>query len=346
MSTALGPFKAIPPAGGFKAVLTPKVSPGTLRISVQKLFATGTFTVDWGNGSPVSYSLGTTPATTPTGTITVKCDVDGLEFDVLDNQITTCTITGGGLVRTLSLNALSLLTSFSMDNGTGLNSLASTFFNCSGLTSISFTNPDLTGVSSLSQVCRGCSSLTSFPLLTFDSSLTNMSRAFQDSGLTSFPLIATGSVTNFFNCWDNAALTSFPLIDTSSGTDFESAWENNEFTSFPGIDLSAATTLENAFSSCDSMTSFTPTDFGSCTNFVGMFSACNSLISLGNLKTEAGEQFSGMFSGCTDLETIGAIDTTSTTSTSTNMFAGCTSLTSPNASQQTDLADSDGANFN
>jgi len=325
MVESLGPFKTALPAAGplaadagsflvtgsdatlikagpsFKATLVPVASPGALRLT---LITTGgvDFTVDWGDGSPITYSSGTvSPGVVPTGDVIVETESTNITaFRIVDNQIKTCSIIGGANLKSLGNTCTNktAIESFTIDSGVNITSLNQAFSGASGLTTFTVTDSDL-------------------------SSATNFSSAFRGSALTSFGNYNLDSIDNAISAWRDTAITSFPAIDLSSATSLRESWEG-----------------------CTSLTSFGGYDFGACTNFIDTFRGCTSVTTIGNLQTEAGTNFAGMFLGCSALTTIGALDTTSTVGASSGMFTGCTSLTSPNSATQTDLADSDGADFN
>lgn len=166
--------------------------------------------------------------------------------------------------------------------------------------------------------------------------------------MTSFSLDDASNVTTIRAAWqNNFALTSFPNIAFPEALNIDGAWGGcTALTSFPAIAFPVATTAEDVFNNCNVMVSCGVTDFSSVENFISAFRDCDALTSLGNLETEAGTDFDNMFNGCGDLETIGAIDTTGTSGASTGMFTGCTSLTSPDSTEQSNLASASGYDFN
>ena len=160
------------------------------------------------------------------------------------------------------------------------------------------------GATSQNVAFRGC---TNMVITATDSgnfeSVTNFSSTWREcSGLTSFPLIDTGSVTNFYGAWRGcSSLTSFPLIDTRSGTNFQEAWNIcSSITSFPALDTSSGTNFSNAFR-MSSLTSFPLIDTSSGTNFFSSWSGCSSLTSFPLLDTSSGINFQKAWTFCLSL---------------------------------------------
>jgi len=144
---------------------------------------------------------------------------------------------------------------------------------CSNLRITASDLPNSGTVTNFAQAWLNCTSLTSFPLID-TSSGTSFVQAWRDcSSLTSFPLIDTSSGTNFIQAWLNcSSLTSFSLIDTSSGTNFAQAWFNcSSLTSFPLIDTSSGTSFSVTWFNCSSLTSFPLLSFASMTTGVNCF---------------------------------------------------------------------------
>jgi hypothetical protein len=360
------------PGSNFEAVVEPENLIAACRFQIN---GGSPWTVDWGDGTPIEYNSGDTPAVVPTGTITVKSEDNALTFRCINNTITSIAITGGATLNGAVLMCLNLskMTAFSIDTMENVANYSQAWKGCSGLTS--FPLIDVSAAINFSSAWYDCSGLTSFPLLVLPATLVNLSSSWYGcTGLTSFPLLDTSQVNSFSSAWANCTdLTSFPLIDTSTGTSFSGAWFNcgglttfplldmssatgcvqtwaycYGFSTFPNIDLSNVTSFYECFWNAQQMTAFTPTDLSSGVDFTRMFENCINLISLGNLITEGptNQIFEKMFLACNDLETIGAIDTTGTIGTTLGMFTGTSVLTSPNASEQTDLGDSNGADFN
>jgi hypothetical protein len=99
-----------------------------------------------------------------------------------------------------------------------------------------------------SSTWQNCSALTSFPadakLGTEVTGYVNFTRAWQDSGLQSFPALDLSKGDNFQNAWFGTPMQSFPA-DIKLGTAIESGhvtfvntWRATNLTSFPALDFS------------------------------------------------------------------------------------------------------------
>jgi len=124
----------------------------------------------------------------------------------------------------------------------------------------------------------------------------SFTRAWQDSGLTSFPALDLSRGNSFDRAWLNcSALTSFPA-DAKLGTEannvnFKEAWRDSGLTSFPALDLSNAITLYGAWRGCNNMLSFGLVDTSSVTNFDDAWLGCASLTSFPLIDTSSGTNF-------------------------------------------------------
>ena len=172
--------------------------------------------------------------------------------------------------------------------------MSSMFFQCSGLTSITFgDNFDTSNVTSMYNMFSSCSGLTSITFGdNFDTSnVTSMNRMFDYcNNLTSLDvtLFNTSNVTNmsamFFNC---NSLTSLDvtLFDTSN-----------------------VSNMGHMFNSCESLTELDLSNFDTSklTSMFGMFSSCSGLTSLdlSNFNTSNVTDMSHMFSYCENLTSI------------------------------------------
>ena len=84
----------------------------------------------------------------------------------------------------------------------------------------------------------------------------------------------TGNVTDFSRAWRESGITSFPLIDTSSATTFIYAYQDcTSLASFPLLDVSSVENMRDAFSGCTGLNGYAfPTlHLDSMTNGFEMF---------------------------------------------------------------------------
>lgn len=214
----------------------------------------------------------------------------------------------------------------------------------------------MTGCGQLTSMDSSFNTRTKFTSITMDdtSNVTNWRQAFRQT-----TNLATCNVTDFsgavlgsagFQC--NAA---FQLSGIASLGAIVVSGDCNQMFSNSGIlaidssaDFSAITEADQMFLNSDIVT-FPAMDMSDCVNFDSMFRDCSDLETVGALITgEAADSvdYDAMFLNCVSLTSIAAIDTTNTSSTSLSMFGNCGALTSPNGSEQADLADFNGADFN
>jgi hypothetical protein len=258
------------------------------------------------------------------------------------------------------------LTSFSSELPQATN-VSQSWYGCSSLSDFSTT--DIKNCTNFSSAWQNCAALTSFPAgakLGTAAENVDFNRAWQQSGITSFPSnidLSTGS--NFASAWQScSALTSFPAgaklgTAAETGVDFTSAWQSSGLTSFPALDLSNGNNFTAAFYTCTALESLaTGLDMSQGVNFQGAFQDCSSLatidstIKLGTAATgvrfhtafynsgltalpagldlSQGSNFESTFQSCGSLTTIGngvLLGTASSGVNFTSAFNGCTNLT-------------------
>jgi hypothetical protein len=162
----------------------------------------------------------------------------------------------------------------------------------------------------------------------------SFTRAWQDSGLTSFPALDLSRGTAFDNAWLNcSALTSFPsdaLLGTEvNSVNFTSAWQNSGLTSF-STPLPTATTLTQSFQACSSLTQFT-SNLSSALTLVRTWR--NSGLTSFSVELPSARFISQAWEGCSDLVDFSAevFDNWNPSSITSEVFnltwSGCTSLT-------------------
>jgi hypothetical protein len=315
------------------------------------LITTGTvtYTVDWGDETPIE-------TVTATGTFTkthgyafpkehvVKITVTSGAFRPLYNNsvyashIKELRATPSGWTNTASsgfgtnferawFGANRLRKVDAQLNTSGVTNFNSAWDNCSSLTSFPLINT--AAATNFSFAWRSCTSLTSFPLIN-TAAVTSFNHSWSGcSSLTSFPLINTASGTNFGAAWQScSSLTSFPLINTASGTIFARTWNScSSLTSFPLINTSSGIDFQVAWQSCSSLTSFPLINTAAGTNFFAAWNGCSSLTSFPLINTAAGTNFTSAWQSCSSLTSFPLINTAA----GTNFFAawlGCSSLTS------------------
>ena len=197
----------------------------------------------------------------------------------------------------LSNNIVSFSTNLieNIKNSTTITNLKQTWYNCSSLTSSTFTNFDapinLTD-DGLTGTWQNCSSLTSFPPINIPSGVSELNYTWRAcEGLLSFPDSIINQITNsvtltelnytWYGCSNlpdgtydnfdvpqnittldgvfgsNSQLTYFPQIDTSNVTSIQSTWVACiNLESFPSIDVGKVTKMAQAWSTCPNLSSF------------------------------------------------------------------------------------------
>lgn len=229
-------------------------------------------------------------------------------------DVTGITITSLSQLLFSNVNRVNLVTiDFDIDSSS-CTLMDRMFYNCTYLTSVTFTNFDTSNVTNFSQAFRNCSRLTSLDVSSLNTSnVTNMSYMFSGCGITSLDVsdLNTSNVTNmsfmFSGC---GSLTSITGIDS--------------------LDVESVTTMESMFANCTSLTGLDLYDWSpiSCTTFYYMFTGCTSLVGVALFAgTVSATNMSGMFNNCSAIEYLLPLgfDTSSVTDMS-YMFYGCTSL--------------------
>ena len=177
----------------------------------------GTYDVDWGDGST---------STGATGTTTKTYDVAGTYVIQVSGGLNSVAFSAGGDRRKL----------LQIQNWGAIawNSLVGAYYGCENLTSIKDSSHNFSGVTSASAAFRGCSGLTTFPILNL-SNVTNFGFTWRDcTGLTSFPLINTSSGTAFNFTWEGC--TNLTTLAAGQGTNMGAM--TNGTSCFTGTPLS------------------------------------------------------------------------------------------------------------
>ena len=278
------------------------------------------YTVDWGDGSSLETSTSNTLAHTyaSSGTYVVKINSNsGATYSPrFDNSSDEDQI-------------ISVAVGFA--SGGFFSNLGKAFTGAQNMTQYNQVAAASSGVNNFSYAWNNCSGLTSFPLID-----TGTNPKFREawrncSGLTSFPLIDTTGSNDFRLAWQNCSgLTSFPLIDTSSATSLlTQTWSGcSGLTSFPLIDTSNATTIKQVWMNCSSLATFPLIDTSNVSNFEGTWSGCNSLTSFPLIDTSNGTNFRSAWSHCSGLTVFPVLDTSSGTNFISS-WSDCTFSTFP-----------------
>lgn len=298
--------------------------------AVRLITSTGTYTVDWGDG------------TIETANSNVQLDH---RFDFHHPQVQQNGLTAEGfgqvLIRiTVAVpGALRNITTFAFRNS--IQGWVDIVVAGSGITSLSLSNSSMRIV----ERCR----ILSWGTLTTAAS---MFSGFLSLQSLSIPNYGTGSVANFSNMFNGCTkLTEVPYVDTRNATDmggmFASCYDlqtvpllkTSKVTNFgsmfadcrsleyvPHFDTSSATSFYRFFFGCNSLKEVPKFNSINVTRFDEMFYDCFSLESVPQFNTTKGILFNGFFRGCRSLKSIPSFDTANGTNFSYFVFQ-CTSLT-------------------
>ena len=142
-------------------------------------------------------------------------------------------------------------------------------------------------------------------------------------------IINLGSCTNMSNMFRFlSALQSVPLFNTAAVTNMSNMFQQcYSLTSVPLFNTAAVTTFNAIFYQCYFLTSVPLFNTAAVTNMTNMFYQCNSLTSVPLFNTAAVTTMAGMFNGCNSLTSVPLFNTAAVTSMN-NMFYQCNSLTS------------------
>ena len=85
------------------------------------------------------------------------------------------------------------------------------------------------------------------------------------------------NVNNFRFMFENTSVSTLPLIDTSAVTNFESTFKNCNFITFPALNFSSSTKFQNTWSGCTNLVNFPPNMFDNslATNYTNAFNNTN-----------------------------------------------------------------------
>jgi len=305
--------------------------------------STGTYTVDWGDGtSPQTYTSGTNAQYQYTyASINSTITSNGFKQVVVKVYPTTV----GASLATFSLQVRPssyLSSSVSvpwLDIAIAGQSLTNV--------GIAVTNPLTPAVninlsvlqqitiyslsssySSLNQFCFSLTSLKSFTCYDSLSSCNNFTSMFSSCySLTTISFLNTSAGITFTSMFSSCiSLTTIPLLNTSAGTNFSAMFQNCfSLTAIPLLNTSAGTIFSNMFQNCYSLATIPLLNTSAGTIFQTMFSSCFSLTTIPLLNTSAGTNFQTMFSSCFSLIVIPLLNTSAGTNFS-SMFNNCNSL--------------------
>lgn len=327
--------------------------------------STGTYTVDWGDGSsPVTYSSGAQAqynydyATVSSGTLTTR----GYKQCII-----TVTPTTGNLL-TVALNAkytqaagyptlpkynskwldvivgspyltsmivtpngavvsAHMLEQFTLvSKSSSWVSFTDLFYYCYGLRKVNI-DANTSNVTDINAMYYYCINLEEAPY--FDTSnCTSMNYTFGGCySLKSAPLYDTTKVTSTQYMFQNCYdIVEIPPYNTSNVTNMTYTFGNCfSLQTLPYFDTKKVTILQQTFFACKSLEEVPLYDTSNVTSFAQTFSGCSSLRSVPLFNMSNVNTVNGMFNTCSNLVEVPKFNT-ATLADSGSFFASCTSL--------------------
>lgn len=221
-----------------------------------------------------------------------------------------------------------------------INSLQTTFSNCTNLQYVDLSNADISNCTTMSNAFKNCSNITAITLPSAPSTkISNMSYAFQNcKNLTSLTApIDTSNVTNMTQLCTNMSniselnLSTWNTSKVKTMTDMFSNCTNLSVLNIGRFDTSNATTMRGIFNNCTSLTSIDLSNFNtsSVTDMSYMFNnSALTTINVTGFDTTNTSSFAFMFGfmGISTLD-ISSFDMSNATNAMA-MFTHCSNLTS------------------
>jgi surface protein len=301
--------------------------------------SSGTYTVDWGDGTIDTGIASNVQANHTYNYATIAASV----VENYKPVVVTVTTSGGNIITfdLQRINPLNTSSSASVVNwldiainASAMNSfiLASVdtaifFVRLSSLRKATIYNNSIT---SMYVMFNGCFCLESVSILNTHANLESTNGMFLNCrSLKSVPLFNTSAVTNMTEMFSGcSSLQSVPLFNTSAVTDMISMLVNcRSLQSVPLFNTAAVTNMSSMFSGCYSLQSVPLINTAAVTNMTSMFQSCSSLQSVPLFNTVSVNTMNSMFNGCSSLKSVPLFNTTAVTSMS-SMFSGCSSLKS------------------
>ena len=336
------------------------VFPQGAYLALNATTSTGTYTVDWGDGSSENIASNTQ----------ANKFIDFNDADLANTNAPVTLTDAGDLVERTAhgyVNGMEVRF-YNIVSTTGLTT-AQTYYVISA-TANDFQVAATVGGAAIELTTNGSATLlpykqaivnvtpTTANLSTFNLNLKNTTTGLQayETGwldiemggpnLTASGLTIGGTSVRFAMC-ERAALrhigscTSFASLfsafralrevvitaSTSAVTNISNMFLNcNDLAAAPLFNIAAVTNMESAFNGCNSLTTIPLLNTASVTNMTSTFSGCRSLTTIPLLNTAAVTNMTSAFNGCNSLTTIPLLNTASVTNMSST-FSSCNSLT-------------------
>ena len=328
--------------------------------------STGTYTVDWGDGTAAqTYTTNTTAEYNYTysnlssstdssrgyrqAIVTVTPTTAGATFSEVglnyrhSARSSTSTVVTWLDVAVSAPNATTLRLGGFNSSGTqtclltfleqativshNTTTMAHMFNGCRELQSVPLFNT--AAVTTMATMFQNCSSLQSVPLFN-TAAVTSMASMFLGcSSLQSVPLFNTAAVTTMLNMFQSCpSLQSVPLFNTAAVTTMATMFQNcSSLQSVPLFNTAAVTSMASMFLGCSSLQSVPLFNTAAVTTMLNMFQSCSSLQSVPLFNTAAVTNMDSMFSTCSSLQSVPLFNTAAVTNMS-SMFSTCSSLQS------------------
>lgn len=333
-------------------------------VAVVATTSSGTYTVDWGDGSsPVTASSGVAVqylydyATVSSGTlttrgykqciVTITADTGNLTSTSINQKYVPATgpalqkynskwldiIVGSPYLTSMlvtpngSAVSAHMLEQFTLvSKSASFTDFVDKFYICLGLRQVNI-DADMSNVTSTSAMFYNCVNLEAVPY--FDtSSVYAASYMFANcTSLKSVPLYNFASCTTMTQMFNGCnSITSIPPFNTVNVVDMSYMFTNcYSLKTLPFFNTSNVTSFSNTFGGCRSLVTIPFYDFGNTTTLTNAFVNCSALEYLPPLNTSNVSNFVAAFSGCSSLDEIPLFDTSNVTNFS-QAFISCTSL--------------------
>ena len=307
--------------------------------------STGTYTVDWGDGTTTNYtsaataernySYATVGAVNPTvssegyrmAMITITPTTGGANINYFDfrqpqhsSNTSTKVYSSGFLEVKMSAPNITSGGYFSFNSDTYIRHAMLQQFNWIGTSTANAFN----------SFFYGCNQLVNVMNLPTENATNFGSVFFQCSALRTVPAVLnTSKSTNFdylfYQCW---ALQSLPWMDTSNATSIQiMCYGCSSVRYVPPYNLNKCTNLYLAFYQMPNVTEFPPFNCPAATNMEYMYGSCTGLKKVGKITTSSSLLTTvRMFYNCTTLQEVEVPSNTSNVTDFTQMFNGCWSL--------------------
>ncbi len=302
--------------------------------------STGTYTVDWGDGTaPQTYTTNTTAEYNYTysnlssstdcsrgyrqAIVTVTPTTAGATFSEVglnyrhSARSSTSTVVTWLDVAVSAPNATTLR--LGGVNSAGTQTCLLTFLEQATIVSHNTTT--------MANMFNGCRELQSVPLFN-TAAVTTMASMFNGcSSLQSVPLFNTAAVTTMASMFNGCtSLQSVPAFNTAAVTTMDSMFNDcASLQSVPLFNTAAVTTMASMFNGCASLQSVPLFNTAAVTTMASMFNDCTSLQSVPLFNTAAVTAMNSMFNTCSSLQSVPLFNTAAVT-TMASMFSSCSSL--------------------